>query len=358
MQYLARWRMQVAAGLLVRGTSSVAEVAAAVGYDSEAAFSRAFKKHVGTSPGRLAQGPLAARTGRYPRALRRGPVACQAPGKRGRGCIRGTITRSAARVPDARLWHNPPPFAARSPRRRRPRADRPGPPARAPQPAAARAAVTHGEGPLLILAGAGSGKTRVITHRIAWLVGGARADPRQILAITFTNKAAEEMRERAESCSATRPAGAYVGTFHAFGLRLLTDARARRPASRRPSSIYDTADQLAAVAGVAARNCRLDDKSLTPRRSSPDLAPEERAGRRPTTRGGPGADAAGDELRPGLRPLRRAAQARRRDRLRRPAGRAGRACSDAARRRATATPAVPLRPGRRVPGHQPRRSTR
>jgi len=84
-----------------------------------------------------------------------------------------------------------------------------------------RAAVTHGEGPQLVLAGAGSGKTRVITYRIAWLARERGVDPARIVAVTFTNKAAGEMRDRAERLLATWPFGAFVGTFHRYALRLL-----------------------------------------------------------------------------------------------------------------------------------------
>src|SRR5712671_4729800 len=78
-----------------------------------------------------------------------------------------------------------------------------------------REAVTHGQGPLLILAGAGSGKTRVLTHRIAFLIhtGQARAD--EILAITFTNKAAQEMRGRVELLLGRSTRAMWVMTFHA-----------------------------------------------------------------------------------------------------------------------------------------------
>ena len=82
-------------------------------------------------------------------------------------------------------------------------------------------AVTHGEGPLLVVAGAGSGKTRVLTYRIAWLLARGLAQPHEVLAVTFTNKAAREMVERVERLVGGRLAGGFVGTFHRFALQLL-----------------------------------------------------------------------------------------------------------------------------------------
>jgi len=81
-----------------------------------------------------------------------------------------------------------------------------------------REAVTHGDGPLLVLAGAGSGKTRVITYRIAWLIGEHGVHPANILAVTFTNKAANEMLSRVERPVPNIGARPWIGTFHSLSL--------------------------------------------------------------------------------------------------------------------------------------------
>ncbi|HEY6771212.1 MAG TPA: UvrD-helicase domain-containing protein [Solirubrobacterales bacterium] len=106
-----------------------------------------------------------------------------------------------------------------------------------------REAVTFGEGPLLILAGAGSGKTRALTHRIAWLLATGRARHDQILAITFTNKAAEEMRERVSSLIGGIPRRMWVMTFHSACARLLR-TEAEKLGYTSKFTIYDEADSL------------------------------------------------------------------------------------------------------------------
>jgi DNA helicase-2/ATP-dependent DNA helicase PcrA len=104
-----------------------------------------------------------------------------------------------------------------------------------------REAVEHPGGPLLVLAGAGSGKTRVLTHRIAWLIHAGIARPGEILAITFTNKAAQEMRERVELLLGHSTRSMWVMTFHAACARILR-AEAPRLGYTRQFTIYDQAD--------------------------------------------------------------------------------------------------------------------
>ena len=123
-------------------------------------------------------------------------------------------------------------------------------------------AVTAGDGPLLILAGAGSGKTRVLTHRIAWLVHTRRATPAEILAITFTNKAAQEMRERVELLVGRRTRAMWVMTFHAACARMLR-AEAPRLGYTKQFTIYDQADSRRLV-----RRC-IDDLGVDPKRFTP-----------------------------------------------------------------------------------------
>jgi ATP-dependent DNA helicase UvrD/PcrA len=109
---------------------------------------------------------------------------------------------------------------------------------------AQRAAVVHEGGPLLVLAGAGSGKTRVITHRIAWLVREAHVPPGGIVAVTFTNKAASEMRSRVEGILGASSGGPWIGTFHGLCLRMLR--RDGERAGLAPNfAIYDRDDQVA-----------------------------------------------------------------------------------------------------------------
>jgi DNA helicase-2/ATP-dependent DNA helicase PcrA len=125
-----------------------------------------------------------------------------------------------------------------------------------------REAVSYGEGPQLILAGAGSGKTRVLTHRIAYLVATGAAQPNEILAITFTNKAAGEMRDRAELLVGRRVRSMWVMTFHAACVRMLR-VEAQRLGYTRQFTIYDQADSRRLI-----KRC-LDDLGIDPKRFTP-----------------------------------------------------------------------------------------
>jgi DNA helicase II / ATP-dependent DNA helicase PcrA len=126
-----------------------------------------------------------------------------------------------------------------------------------------REAVLHVSGPLLILAGAGSGKTKVITSRIAYLVGDGHARPNEVLAVTFTNKAAEEMRSRVEALLGADVGGMWVSTFHSICARLL---RREAPAIglSRDFVIYDSSDQLSVVK-QALKDLQIDDGLVQPR---------------------------------------------------------------------------------------------
>ncbi len=125
-----------------------------------------------------------------------------------------------------------------------------------------REAVTHGEGPLLILAGAGSGKTRVLTHRIAFLVFTDQAQASEILAITFTNKAAQEMRGRVERMLGHGTRGMWLMTFHAACARMLR-SEAERLGYTRQFTIYDQADARRLVKR-SIEGLGIDPKRYTP----------------------------------------------------------------------------------------------
>jgi DNA helicase-2/ATP-dependent DNA helicase PcrA len=131
-------------------------------------------------------------------------------------------------------------------------------------------AVRHTEGPLLILAGAGSGKTRVIAHRIAYLVLEGLAHPEELVAVTFTNKAAAEMRGRVEALLDRDCRAMWISTFHALCARLL-----RREAPHigltRDFAIYDAADQQAVVKQLV-RNYGLDESTYQPRMVLADIS--------------------------------------------------------------------------------------
>ncbi|MNK49029.1 ATP-dependent DNA helicase PcrA [compost metagenome] len=132
-------------------------------------------------------------------------------------------------------------------------------------------AVTHASGPLLVLAGAGSGKTRVLAHRLAHLITSGEAAPYEIMAVTFTNKAAKELRERIETLlteatgRALPPRGLWVGTFHSICARILREEiEALEGPYRRNFVIFDETEQLALIKDAINR-LGLDDKAYPPR---------------------------------------------------------------------------------------------
>jgi DNA helicase II / ATP-dependent DNA helicase PcrA len=124
-------------------------------------------------------------------------------------------------------------------------------------------AVAHPSGPLLVVAGAGSGKTRVLTHRIAWLIAERGLSPFEVLAITFTNKAAQEMRDRVAALVGPVAQKMWVSTFHSACVRILRRDAARL-GYRSNFTIYDQADAVRLV-GYIVRDLGFDAKKFPPR---------------------------------------------------------------------------------------------
>ena len=126
-----------------------------------------------------------------------------------------------------------------------------------------RAAVVHAGAPLLVVAGAGSGKTRVLTRRIAWLISERKAHPGSILAITFTNKAAAEMKERVEDLVGKRARIMWVSTFHSACVRILRKEIRQGFGYKSSFSIYDAADSKRLMT-LVCRDLDLDPKRYQP----------------------------------------------------------------------------------------------
>src|SRR5689334_20859929 len=128
-------------------------------------------------------------------------------------------------------------------------------------------AVTTTDGPLLIQAGAGSGKTKTLTHRIAYLIATHKATPYNILAVTFTNKAAKEMRERIAHLlhedASNRSFMPFMGTFHSICVRLLRQD-GEQVGIPRNFVIFDESDRTSAIK-QAIKQHRIDDKAFPPR---------------------------------------------------------------------------------------------
>ncbi|MFF6984980.1 DNA helicase PcrA [Streptomyces sp. NPDC010273] len=133
-----------------------------------------------------------------------------------------------------------------------------------------RAAVVHSDTPLLIVAGAGSGKTRVLTHRIAYLLGERNVHPGQILAITFTNKAAGEMKERVEQLVGPRANAMWVMTFHSACVRILR-RESKKLGFTSSFSIYDAADSKRLMA-LVCRDLDIDPKKFPPKSFSAKIS--------------------------------------------------------------------------------------
>jgi DNA helicase-2/ATP-dependent DNA helicase PcrA len=146
---------------------------------------------------------------------------------------------------------------------------------------AQRAAVVAPPGPILVLAGAGSGKTRVLVHRVAWLISQQGVSPHSILAVTFTNKAAGEMRGRIEGLLGTPGGALWIGTFHGLAHRLLR-LHWREAGLPQTFQILDSEDQLRVVKKVL-RGLELDETRWLPKDLQYFINAQKDEGRRPGT---------------------------------------------------------------------------
>ena len=159
-----------------------------------------------------------------------------------------------------------------------------------------REAVTTLQGPLLVLAGAGSGKTRVITHRIVHLLDQRPGNilAKNILAVTFTNKAATEMKERLVHMAGARAQGVLVCTFHAFGAEVLRED-IHRLGWPKKFAIADMGDQLAIIRR-AMRERSIDDRAFDARKVLTLISRHKNAGQAPQPKGlGPDGEGLGDD---------------------------------------------------------------
>jgi DNA helicase-2/ATP-dependent DNA helicase PcrA len=142
-----------------------------------------------------------------------------------------------------------------------------------------REAVAAPPGPLLVLAGAGSGKTRVLTHRVAWLVGVEGVSPHSILAVTFTNKAATEMRGRIETMLQMPVGGMWIGTFHGLSHRLLR-SHWKEANLAQTFSILDSEDQLRVIKRIM-KSMNMDEAYWPPKQAMWFINGHKEEGRRP-----------------------------------------------------------------------------
>ena len=194
-----------------------------------------------------------------------------------------------------------------------------------------REAASATDGPVMIVAGPGSGKTRTLTHRIAYILAAKKAWPSQILSLTFTNKAAKEMRERVLRLVGPEAAkGIWMGTFHSVFARMLR-REAERIGFTRDFSIYDTADSENIIKNLLNRY-NVDPKRYTPRSVRNRISGAKNGLVTPAEYQRLAADPFEEVAAKVLRPLPRRAPPGKRTRLRRPPDQAHRAARESPRR--------------------------